>query len=101
MCPRFQKRPRAAERRTISAAKRPNCVWHRSCGGVRVDQLRMADAASPAFLTIDNRAPGAIRELIVEAEGCLKAGFLTGGTVCAQRAIQTLLQHESAEGASY
>jgi len=58
-------------------------------------------AASPAFLTIDNRAPAAVRELIIEADGCLKAGFLTGGTVCAQRAIQTLLQHESAEGASY
>ena len=67
----------------------------------RAHQLRMPDAASPVFLTIDNRAPAAIRELIVEAEGCLKAGFLTGGTVCAQRAIQTLLQHESAEGASY
>jgi hypothetical protein len=58
-------------------------------------------ASSPAFLTIDNRAPGAVRELIIEADGCLKAGFLTGGTVCAQRAIQTLLQHEGAEGASY
>ncbi len=58
-------------------------------------------AAGPAFLTVDNRAPAAVRELIIEADGCLKAGFLTGGTVCAQRAIQTLLQHESAEGASY
>ena len=61
----------------------------------------MPDAHSPVFLTVDNRAPAAIRELISEADGCLKAGFLTGGTVCAQRAIQTLLQHEGAEGASY
>jgi hypothetical protein len=57
--------------------------------------------ASPTFLTIDNRAPAAVRELIMEADGCLKAGFLTGGTVCAQKAIQTLLVHEAAEGASY
>jgi hypothetical protein len=59
------------------------------------------NTSSPAFLTVDTRAPAAVRELISEADGCLKAGFLTGGTVCAQKAIQTLLQHESAEGASY
>ena len=58
-------------------------------------------AALPAFLTVDQRAPAAVRELLVEADGCLKAGFLTGGTVCAQRAVQTLLQHENAEGASF
>jgi hypothetical protein len=56
---------------------------------------------APAFLTIDPRAPGAVRELLVEADGCVKAGFMTGGTVCAQRAIQTLLQHEGAEGGTY
>lgn len=56
---------------------------------------------APAFLTIDPRAPGGVRELLVEADGCVQAGFLTGGTVCAQRAIQTLLSHEGAEGASY
>ena len=64
----------------------------------------MSDAkppAQPAFLTIDNRAPAAVRELIGESDGCLKAGFLTGGTVCAQRALQALLQHEGAEGATY
>jgi hypothetical protein len=67
----------------------------------------MADAKAntapppPAFLNIDNRAPAAVRDLILEADGCLKAGFLTGGTVCAQRAVQLLLQHESADGATY
>jgi hypothetical protein len=63
----------------------------------------MAENSHPAhpFLTIDPRVPAAVRELIVESEGCLKAGFLTGGTVCAQRAIQTLLAHENAEGGSY
>jgi hypothetical protein len=58
-------------------------------------------APTPAFLTIDSRAPANVRELIIEADGCLKAGFLTGGTVCAQRAIHLLLHHEGAEGASY
>jgi hypothetical protein len=56
---------------------------------------------APAFLTLDTRAPAAVRELLLEADGCLKAGFLVGGTVCAQRAVQALLQHENAEGASY
>jgi hypothetical protein len=65
------------------------------------DAKTNAPASVPAFLTIDNRAPATVRELIVEADGCLKAGFLTGGTVCAQRAIHLLLQQEGAEGASY
>jgi hypothetical protein len=58
-------------------------------------------AAQPAFLNVDPRVPPGVRELLVEADGCLKAGFLTGGTVCAQKAVQTLLTHEAAEGASY
>jgi hypothetical protein len=58
-------------------------------------------AAPPAFLNVDPRVPAGVRELLVEADGCLKAGFLTGGTVCAQKAVQTLLTHEGAEGASY
>ena len=58
-------------------------------------------APPPAFLTMDNRAPASVRDLILEADGCVKAGFMTGGTVCAQRAIHLLLQHEGAEGASY
>jgi len=60
-----------------------------------------AAAPTPAFLNVDQRAPAAIRELLVEADGCLKAGFMTGGTVCAQRAIQLLLQQEGADGATY
>lgn len=60
-----------------------------------------ANAAAPAFLTVDQRVPASIRELLAEADGCLKAGFMTGGTVCAQRAVQLLMQHENAEGATF
>lgn len=56
---------------------------------------------APAFLTIDSRSPAAVKELLLEADGCLKAGFLTGGTVCAQRAIQALIQHENVDGSSH
>jgi hypothetical protein len=76
-----------------------------------MDHYRMSDSKqtatatsstpAPAFLTVDLRAPAAVRELLMEADGCLKAGFMTGGTVCAQRAVQTLLHHEGAEGGSY
>jgi len=58
-------------------------------------------SSAPAFLTIDSRSPASVRELLLEADGCLKAGFLTGGTVCAQRAIQALIQHENVDGASH
>ncbi len=55
-------------------------------------------ADGPAFLTIDARVPAPIRDLIGEAEGCVRNAFLTGGTACAQRAIQTLLTTERVDG---
>jgi hypothetical protein len=63
----------------------------------------MADthASTPVFLTLDPRVPAAVRELLTESDGCLKAGFLTGGTVCAQKALQALIAQENADGASY
>jgi hypothetical protein len=53
---------------------------------------------SPAFLTVDGRVPTMLRDLLVEADGCAKNNYLTGGTACAQRAIQMLLTVEKAEG---
>lgn len=54
---------------------------------------------SPAFLTVEGRVPSILRDLLVEADGCAKNNYLTGGTACAQRAIQALLTIEKAEGA--
>lgn len=45
---------------------------------------------APRFLTIDTRVPSAIRDLMNEADGCGKNGFLTGGTACSQRVIHML-----------
>jgi hypothetical protein len=56
--------------------------------------------AVPNFLDVDGRVPAALRDLLAEADGCLKMGFLLGGTVCAQRAIQTLLTLEDVNGAN-
>ena len=54
-----------------------------------------------SFFTVDNRVPRIIRELISEAEGCLKMNFLTGASGCARKAIYELLVHEKAAGDSY
>lgn len=54
-----------------------------------------------SFFTIDQRIPRVIRELINEAEGCLKMNFLTGASACMRKAIYELLVKEGAEGSDY
>ena len=54
-----------------------------------------------SFFVIDNRIPGIIRELISEAEGCLKMDFLTGSSACMRKAIYELLIHEKITGNYY
>ncbi len=55
--------------------------------------------AGAAFLTLDSRVPAVIRDLLAEADGCAKNGYLTGGTACTQRAIQALFTYEQITGA--
>ena len=55
----------------------------------------------PAFHATDDYIPGAFRDLLSEAEGCMQKGFLTGGTACARRALDLLLNVAKTEGASY
>lgn len=54
-----------------------------------------------SFFTVDTRVPRIIRELITEAEGCLRMNYLTGASACARKAIYELLVHEKAAGGSY
>lgn len=54
-----------------------------------------------SFFVLDNRIPSLIRELISEAEGCLKMNFLTGASVCMRKAIYELTILEKAEGDDY
>ncbi len=44
-----------------------------------------------SFFTIDNRVPAIIRELISEAEGCRKMGYLVGASGCLRKGIYELL----------
>lgn len=54
-----------------------------------------------SFFVIDSRIPSVIRELITEAEGCLKMNFITGASACARKAIYELTIKEEAEGRDY
>jgi hypothetical protein len=54
-----------------------------------------------SFFTIDSRIPEIFRELITEAEGCLKMDFLTGASACMRKAIYELLVLEKTKGHHY
>jgi hypothetical protein len=59
------------------------------------------DATAPRFLIVDPRAPAAIRQLLDEADGCLTMGYINGGTACARRAVDQILETEHASGEDY
>jgi hypothetical protein len=54
-----------------------------------------------SFFVIDSRIPKIIRELITEAEGCLKMNFMTGASACMRKAIYELLVLEKVAGEHY
>jgi len=54
-----------------------------------------------SFFVIDSRITRILRELITEAEGCLKMNYLTGASACMRKAIYELLVLEKAEGDDY
>ncbi|MGA2298949.1 MAG: hypothetical protein ABSG15_15500 [FCB group bacterium] len=54
-----------------------------------------------SFFTIDDRIPAILRELISEAEGCLKMNYLTGASVCMRKTIYEFTIKENAEGKDY
>ena len=55
---------------------------------------RLFYSVPTSFFTIDTRVPKVIRELITEAEGCLKMNNLTGASACMRKSIYELLVHE-------
>jgi len=54
-----------------------------------------------SFFVIDDRIPKEIRELISEAEGCLKMNYLTGSSACMRKAIYELLILEKTKPGNY
>jgi len=58
-------------------------------------------SAPNSFFVIDIRIPKEIRELISEAESCLKMNFLTGASACIRKSIYELLVIEKSQGENY
>lgn len=54
-----------------------------------------------SFFSLDKRIPKILRELITEAEGCLKSNFLTGASACARKIVYELAILQKAEGINY
>ena len=54
-----------------------------------------------SFFVLDERVPHVLRDLLTEAEGCLKSNFLTGASACARKIVYELARIENATGDSY
>lgn len=54
-----------------------------------------------SFFVLDKRIPRILRELIIEAEGCLKSNFLTGASACARKVVYELSLLQDAHGDNY
>ena len=54
-----------------------------------------------SFFVLDERVPQVLRELLTEAEGCLKSNYLTGASVCARKIIYELGKLNKAAGDNY
>jgi len=54
-----------------------------------------------SFFVMDKRIPTIIRELVTEADGCLKMNFLTGASACMRKAIYEFTIIEEAKGEDY
>jgi len=54
-----------------------------------------------SFFVLDERIPRKLRELVTEAEGCLKSNFLTGASACARKVVYELGVLQGATGANY
>jgi hypothetical protein len=59
------------------------------------------DTLSPRFLVVDARVPVQIRQLLDEADGCLNMAFGMGGTACARKAVDVILETEHAGAEDY
>lgn len=54
-----------------------------------------------SFFALDDRIPRTLRELLIEAEGCLKSNFLTGASACARKLVYELGVLSKAVGENY
>lgn len=68
--------------------------------GTDLDALFFYSVPTSLF-ALHSRIPKSLRELITEAEGCLKSNFLTGASACVRKVIYELAVLQKAEGEDY
>lgn len=54
-----------------------------------------------SFFALDARIPHILRDLLVEARGCLQSNFLTGASACARKIVYELGDLSKADGDNY
>jgi hypothetical protein len=54
-----------------------------------------------SFFVLDERVPRILRDLLSEAEGCLKSNYLTGASACARKIVYELGVLSNASGDNY
>lgn len=54
-----------------------------------------------SFFVLDERVPKMLRQLLTEAEGCLKSNYLTGASACARKIVYELGVLHNAQGDNY
>ena len=68
--------------------------------GIDIDS-KIFYSVPTSFFVLDERIPSQLRELITEAESCIKLNLLTGASACTRKAIYELLVIEGATGKDY
>jgi hypothetical protein len=54
-----------------------------------------------SFFVMNDEIPRKLRDLVTEAEGCLKSNFLTGASACIRKVVYELAVLEGATGENY
>jgi len=68
--------------------------------GIDIDS-KIFYSVPTSFFVIDRRVPNFLRELVTEAEDCLRMNYLTGASACLRKAIYEFLVYEKAKGKDY
>ena len=66
----------------------------------RIDDLFFYSVPT-SFFVLDQRIPEILRELLTEAEGCLKGNFLIGASACARKIIYEMASAKDIGGENY
>ena len=76
-------------------------IWYRFTSDIENIDEAFFYSVPTSFFVIDNRIPKVLRELITEAEGCLKSNFLTGASACARKVVYELTILQGGTGDNY